>query len=180
MSGLAVDNSDVFETQELTQASKKSVEKNTKAEAREVREPVQNSKKPEEKAKTVEGLEPLSTRHQQKKGGFTLPVVAPRDVIIPPPRYRRREVQGKPDRVPLRSLKRLARRGGVKRISKTAVQSAKEYVQDFIQKTVEYALVFLDSRKRTICSSGDVRQAFRHMNCPFFGNTEHGATAKHL
>lgn len=82
---------------------------------------------------------------------------------------RRQRAQKGPDRFPFRSMRKLARRGGVKRISKRALDAAMKYGEDFAKKVVELAIAYLDSGKRQTCRTSDVLQAFRVMGCSLYG-----------
>lgn len=77
---------------------------------------------------------------------------------------------------PFRSIRKLARRGGVKRISKTALTAAMTYADDFVRKTVELAIAYLESgdKERQTCRTKDVLQAFRMMGCSLFGAEDLG------
>lgn len=70
---------------------------------------------------------------------------------------------------PVRSMRKLARRGGVKRISRRALEAAMNYGKDFTKKAVELALAYVDSAKRQTCSTKDVLEAFRMMGCSLYG-----------
>lgn len=85
------------------------------------------------------------------------------------PPVRRQRAQKGPDRFPFRSMRKLARRGGVKRISKRALDAAMKYGEDFAKKVVELAIAYLDSGKRQTCRTSDVLQAFRVMGCSLYG-----------
>lgn len=121
-----------------------------------------------EKRRTKDGLDKVGPLHVDESG---IPSTVPRLIG----KRHRRASEGKTN-FPFRSMQRLARCGGVKRVSRIALATAMTYADDFVRKTVELAIAFLDSgdKKRQTCRTKDVLQAFRMMGFSLFGAEDLG------
>lgn len=67
------------------------------------------------------------------------------------------------------SLRRLARRGGVKRISGLTYEPAREALKQFLEKTIYDAVLYADCAKRTTVTANDVLNALKRQNKVVYG-----------
>jgi histone H4 len=67
------------------------------------------------------------------------------------------------------SLRRLARRGGVKRMSSSIFQDTEHVLREFLRETLRNSVVFMEHARRKTLTLQDVVYALKHQ-----GNTLYG------
>lgn len=67
------------------------------------------------------------------------------------------------------AIRRLARRGGVKRISFATHDSVKEYITDFLERVVRDSLTFTEHARRRTISAMDVVYALKKNGRVLYG-----------
>ena len=69
------------------------------------------------------------------------------------------------------AVRRLARRGGVKRISKEIYQETQNVAKEFLTKVLEKSCIYKDDRNPNAVTlePGDVVRALRNMGMPIYG-----------
>lgn len=97
------------------------------------------------------------------------PVARKRPVVPGSSRRHQRGGDG-PLQFPRRSFRRLARRGGVKRIGTKALDVAMAYAEKYMHDVIKTAIAYMEHCKRTTCTARDVITAIRRsQNCTLFG-----------
>lgn len=67
------------------------------------------------------------------------------------------------------SLRRLARRGGVKRISTPVLKEIREVLTEFLKRTINDSLAYMEHSKRKTVSVMDVIYALKNQNMHLYG-----------
>jgi histone H4 len=67
------------------------------------------------------------------------------------------------------AMKRLARRGGVKRISRSSYEQIRERLKEFLGKVVGNAVTISEYSKRKTVTTKDVVFALKKLNRPLYG-----------
>ena len=67
------------------------------------------------------------------------------------------------------ALRRLARRGGVKRISESIYRDAREILKEFLQNVIKDAVTYSDHAKRKTVSVLDVLYALKRQGKNLYG-----------
>lgn len=67
------------------------------------------------------------------------------------------------------AMKRLARRGGVKRIAKSSYEQIRERLKEFLGKVVHNAVTVSEYSKRKTVTAKDVVFALKKLNRPLYG-----------
>lgn len=67
------------------------------------------------------------------------------------------------------AVRRLARRGGVKRFASIVVPEMQAVMATFVKKLVTDAITYADNAKRTTVTAHDVLYALRHHNMHLYG-----------
>ena len=62
------------------------------------------------------------------------------------------------------AIRRLARRGGVKRLSALIYEDSRKYIKSFVKTTMKDAIVYLEHAKRKTVTALDVVNAFVSSN----------------
>jgi histone H3/H4 len=180
MSALQLDESELLDTSSAVPIPEPVTEA-TKEATKEVTKNPEPTKDATKKHKKDTKKTPVTRKRRTLDGLHLDESKIPESSKLPSPEPRvigkrhRRASEGKTG-FPFRSIRKLARRGGVKRISKTALTAAMTYADDFVRKTVELAIAYLESgdKERQTCRTKDVLQAFRMMGCSLFGAEDLG------
>ena len=83
-------------------------------------------------------------------------------------RHRKKQGAGR-ENISLASIRRLARKGGVKRMSGHVYPAIREVVNDFIATIVSDAFLYTELARRKTISSMDIVQSLRHHGKPIYG-----------
>lgn len=67
------------------------------------------------------------------------------------------------------AIKRLARRGGVKRLSKDTYDEVRKALENYLQNVVKKALLMTHHDRRKTVQSADVMEALKLNNSPIYG-----------
>ena len=67
------------------------------------------------------------------------------------------------------ALRRLARRGGVKRISPSSYEHVRDYIDDFLMKVVRDSLTYTEHRRRRTITAMDVVYALKKNGRTIYG-----------
>ena len=67
------------------------------------------------------------------------------------------------------SIRRIARRGGVKRINRYIYDQARVYLKDFLVQTIRDSIIYMDHAKRSSLSAMDVIYALKRKNRTLYG-----------
>lgn len=67
------------------------------------------------------------------------------------------------------AIRRLARRGGVKRISNTIYQETRSVLKAFLEKVLKDAVTFTEHARRKTVTSGDVVHSLKRQNRTLYG-----------
>jgi len=104
------------------------------------------------------------------KAGFRRDVNSPSSRVHPEGarRHRHHRVPN-PFRGMKSAIRRLARRGGVKRMSGTVYAEAFTHLQSFVRKVVYDAMIYMDSARRKTVTAMDVVMALKRMGKSLYG-----------
>jgi len=66
------------------------------------------------------------------------------------------------------SLRRLAKRGGVQRINAEVYDTAREFMQRFMEASVKVAMVYTEQAGRKTITTADIRDSLKRMGRPLY------------
>jgi len=66
------------------------------------------------------------------------------------------------------ALRRLARRGGIKRVSGSLYKESRDQIKTFLEQLIKDGLIYMGYRKRSTLSRDDIKEALRRQGRTFY------------